>query len=129
MLPDDLLVDAAAASGWHWVATQSSRVRTAEESFPCLVFRASRPHRQATDDVDCLAWWAGTGLDALRERIRSEEHLTLGGAAAILAYRLLPQRESRQERRQSYDDGHIARKEIGVAGDRGYRLTRYDGVD
>jgi SAM-dependent methyltransferase len=117
-------IDGATEVGWSWLPHSSCFVRTADETFPCLVFeKSSRRHGLMADKIP-LSWWAGMDVTTIAQQIRDNAHVSLSDAAAVLAYRLLRQRRVQRDEYETYSDGHIMRTETGIAGKHAYIATQ-----
>lgn len=100
----------AAKAGWKWMPEQSKSIKTPQETFPGLVFRAVDGASGAPEDLDVAKWAAANG--------------SFPDAAALAAYASTCVRPQKTDA-ERYDDGHTMRTETGVTEDGRAYTYRY----
>ncbi len=103
---------AAYSEGFRFNTEASSCIACGKQRFPLLVLEAADGVEPLNLDA-LLTWWAQrTGVSA--------EAQVLLDAAALWRYRNLKDKKILEETEEEYEDGHIMRKETGIAGGVGY---------
>lgn len=98
--------------GFRFDPEKSSCIALGKQRYPLLVFTLD-VEAPVMDLDELLAWWVertGSSVDAQ----------VLLDAAALLQYRQLKDRQVMEEVDEEYEDGHLLRRETGIAGQMGY---------
>ncbi|TXI42846.1 MAG: class I SAM-dependent methyltransferase, partial [Nitrosomonas sp.] len=102
----------AMAEGLRFNPQASSCIAVGKQRFPLLVFEAT-DSIEMLDMDSLLTWWAErTGASA--------DAQVLLDAAALWRYRSLKDKKILEETEEQYEDGHVMRKETGIAEGVGY---------